>query len=238
MRCVRPPGGLEDPSGPGVDPRIASMNGPRSSGAVTADGVSRRFGERVVLRDLHLSLEPGTIAAVTGPNGSGKTTLLRLLAGVLSPDAGTILVAGEPPGRGATGFVPPGDRGLYWRLTGRANLEFFASIAGGSREDALGAARALDAEGTLDRRMGLCSTGERRRVAIARAFAARPPVVLLDEPYADLDEAGCRAVEAACRAWAGADGLVVYAAPQPGEGPEPDVHLRVDSNRAVEESAG
>lgn len=221
-----------------MDPRIGFMNGPRSPGAVSADGVSRRFGERVVLRDFSLSLEAGTIAAITGPNGSGKTTLLRLLGGVLTPDTGTILVAGLPPGRGATSFVPAGDRGLYWRLTGRANLEFFASIAGGTRQDALGAARALDAEGTLDRRMGLCSTGERRRVTIARAFATRSPVVLLDEPYADLDEAGCRAVELACRTWSEAGGLVVYAAPQEGEGPEPYIRLRVDAHHTVEEAAG
>jgi ABC-type multidrug transport system ATPase subunit len=201
--------------------------GPASPGSLEAEGVTRSFGARRVLEGVSLRLEAGTLAAVVGPNGSGKTTLLRVLAGVLLPDAGRVDVAGAPPGSGRSGFVPAGDRGLYWRLTGRANLEFFAGISGVGGTDVAWAAEALDAEPLLDRRMGVCSTGQRRRVAIARALVGRPPVVLIDEPYADLDEPGCAAVEVACRSWTSGGGVVLYAAPLEAEGPEPDVRLEL-----------
>lgn len=211
---------------------------PRAPGGVIVESVSRSFGSRVVLDRLSFELKTGTIAAVIGPNGSGKTTLLRLLAGILAPDSGAIRVAGMPPGRGGSAFVPAGDRGLYWRLTALANLDFFAAIAAGNRSDALAAARALDAEHLLDRRMGVCSTGERRRVAIARAFAARAPVILLDEPHADLDEAGIRAVDAATHAWTVAGGTVVYACPTAGDGPPASMEIRLGTRPSVRELVG
>jgi ABC-type multidrug transport system ATPase subunit len=211
------------------------MEGPRSQGAILVEGVSRGFGDTIVIQNLHLAIPPGTIAAVTGANGAGKTTLLRLVAGLLTPDLGTITVGARRPGTGTTAFVPAGDRGLYWRLTARANLEFFAAIAGSGRDAAAATARALDAERLLDQRIGECSTGERRRVAIARAFASRAAVVLIDEPYADLDEAGSAAVERAARMWADAGGTVVYAAPQIDEGPAAGMHVRLDARSVAGE---
>ena len=204
------------------------MAGPSAPGSVDVRGVSRRFGSLEVLRDVSLELGPGTLAGLIGANGSGKTTLLRILAGVLAPDSGEVRVAGAPPGRGLSGFAPPGDRGLYWRLTGRQNLEFFARLGRRSPRDTAWVAEALGATELLGKRMGTASTGQRRRLAIARAFAGAAPVVLIDEPYADLDEAGCAGVDEVCRRWCEDGGVVVYAAPAAGEGPEPGVRVSIE----------
>jgi ABC-2 type transport system ATP-binding protein len=200
---------------------------PRGKGSIRVSRAARRFKGVQVLRDITLELGPGQVGALVGPNGSGKTTFLRIVAGLLTPDAGSVQVAGRPAGAGMTGYVLAGDRGLYWRLTTAQNLEFFAGIAGLRADEARTRARqALEALAAVDlgpRRVEVCSTGQRRRIAIARGFVSRPPVVLVDEPFADLDEEGCRAVEGLMRSWADAGGAVLYAAPMPGAGPTPDV---------------
>ncbi len=95
----------------------------------------------------------------------------------------------------------------------------------------------LGAGDLVFRQMGRCSTGQRRRLAIARAFAGRPPVILLDEPYADLDEDGCEGVAEACRAWTSAGGVVMYAAPIAEEGPEPDARVTIADGSLLQEAA-
>lgn len=206
--------------------------GPRSPGSVVLDGVAKRFGGIAALDDVSFSLEPGTLAAVVGPNGSGKTTLLRIIGGTLESDAGRVEVCGRPSRHGDTAFVPPGDRGLYWRLSGRHNLEFFARISRSWRADRWReAASAMGADGLLGRRVGTCSTGERRRLAIAAGFVTEASVVLLDEPYSDLDDEGQACVERLLGAWTGSGGVVLYAAPTEGAGPTPDrlINLREGS---------
>jgi ABC-2 type transport system ATP-binding protein len=189
--------------------------------------VSRNFKDLQVLQGVDLEVGRGRVGALIGPNGSGKTTLLRIIAGILTPHAGTVSVAGAAPGKGLAGYVVAGDRGLYWRLTALQNLEFFAGIAGLATQQArLRARQVLEALGARDlgpKRVEVCSTGQRRRIAIARGFVARAPVVLVDEPFADLDEEGCRAVESLVRGWAEKGGAVLYAAPMRGVGPAADV---------------
>ncbi len=201
--------------------------------------VHRSFGAERVLDGASLHLEPGRVAALIGPNGSGKTTLLRILAGVLQPDSGSVSVCGQAPGRGLAGYVPAGDRMLNWRLSGRENLRFFARIAGVRRGEVDTAVRAAgemgDAGDLLGKRAGQCSTGQRRRLMLAVAFLGSPPVLLIDEPFSDLDEEGCAAVEAASRRWVEADGLVVYAAPKRSEGPRADTVYRFADGRIVED---
>jgi ABC-2 type transport system ATP-binding protein len=200
---------------------------------VAVGRVSRSFGSARILADVTLRLERGTVAAIIGRNGSGKTTLLRIVAGLLQPDEGSVTVAGGPAGRGLSGFVPAGDRGLYWRLTGQQNLEFLGRLRGLSRRNARRwtrvAAATLNAQDLVAKRVGDCSTGQRRRLALARGFVAGPPVVLLDEPFADLDAQGCRAVESAVRAWAAAGGVCLYAAPVSEAGPAPDMAFRLQA---------
>jgi ABC-2 type transport system ATP-binding protein len=206
---------------------------PARPGEVEAMEITRRFGGALVLDQVSFRVPQGTVASLIGPNGSGKTTLLRILAGLLTADGGRALVAGAPPGHGRASFVPTGDRTLYWRLTGRQNLSFFGRISGlGGRSAATrgrAAAEALDAGELLGRRVGSMSTGQRRRLAIARAFAAGTEVVLLDEPFADLDPQGCRAVATVSRAWVEMGGTILYATPVPEGGPEADLRLALDA---------
>jgi ABC-type multidrug transport system ATPase subunit len=170
-----------------------------------------------------------------GQNGSGKTTLLRILAGVLDADGGAVSLAGSPPRRGLSAFVPSGDRMLNWRLTGAQNLAFFSRLAGSrGREidrDLARVASALDAAALLKRRVGECSMGQRRRLMIAVGFLSAAPVVLLDEPDADLDDDGREAVDALCRAWADSGGVVLFASPTDVSGPASDAVVRLQDGR-------
>ena len=222
--------------------KIASPSAPHvfvDGHELRIDGVSRSFGARLVLHGVSLRVEAGQVAALVGPNGSGKTTLLRILAGVLDPSSGSVSVWGRAPGQGIAGYVPAGDRMLNWRLTGRENLRFFARIRGAAGDvDAavVAAAQTTGSVGLLDKRAGECSTGQRRRLILAVAFLGSPPVVLIDEPFSDLDEEGCMAVDAACRAWSTAGGLVLYAAPRRVDGPRADVVFRFAHGRFLEEA--
>jgi ABC-2 type transport system ATP-binding protein len=201
--------------------------GPRTAGSVTMTGVARSFGDRRVLDGVDLHLGSGEVAMILGENGSGKTTLLRILAGVLDVDAGEVALAGSSPGTGMSSFVPSGDRMLNWRLTGSRNLTFFARLAGLPEatipERLADTAGLLDAQDLLERPVGQCSMGQRRRLMLAVGFLSSAPVVVLDEPDADLDDPGRAAVDRVCRSWAEAGGVVVYATPNAGSGPAAQV---------------
>ena len=142
---------------------------------------------------------PGEIVAITGPSGSGKTTLLRAVAGLRKPLSGRISLDGEAWLDSISGtFVPCELRrvgmvfqeyALFPRMRARANVEF--ALAGLPRDDRRREAeRVLDRVGlsaVLDHRPGQLSGGERQRLALARAIATKPSILLLDEPLASLD---------------------------------------------------
>jgi len=155
----------------------------------------------IALEDVHLEARPGRILGLVGPNGAGKSTLIRIIAGLLDPDRGSLQIAGCDPRtdpRGAAralGLVLADDRSLYWRLTGRQNLEFHASLYGlGSAEASARAVELLDRVGlgTRDRRVFGYSTGMRASLGIARALVHDPPVIVLDEPTRSLDPVTAR----------------------------------------------
>ena len=162
----------------------------------------------VALRHVDLEARPGRILGLVGPNGAGKTTLIRIIAGLLDPDAGRVLVDGHDPATDpgaaarALGLVLADDRSLYWRLTGRQNLEFHGALFGLSRRDAAARADDLLAAAGLadnDRRVFGYSTGMRARLAIARALVHEPRVVVLDEPTRSLDPIAARGLCAVLR---------------------------------------
>jgi ABC-2 type transport system ATP-binding protein len=219
------------------------ISSPRASldmHGIALEDVHRTFGHERVLDGASLRVELGQVAGLIGPNGSGKTTLLRMLAGVLQQDSGSVAVCGRAPGHGLAGYVPAGDRMLNWRLSGRENLRFFARIAGVRRADVdvavLTAAGRADAADLLRKPAGQCSTGQRRRLMVAVAFLSSPPVLLIDEPFSDLDDGGCAAIEAASRRWADGGGLVLYAAPKRSEGPRADAVFRFVDGSIVEDA--
>jgi ABC-2 type transport system ATP-binding protein len=148
-----------------------------------AEGLTRRYGDRTVLRGVDVSAAAGETVAILGPNGAGKTTLLSLLAGLQEPDAGTV---GRPARE--VGWVPQ-QAAVYRRLTVRENLELFARLD--DVPDAAERVRRMLAEADLearaDDRVGALSGGGQQRVNVAIGLLADPPVVLLDEPSSSLD---------------------------------------------------
>ena len=204
---------------------------PSAPGSVAIELVSRAFKGARVLLEVSLGVGSGGVTAIHGDNGSGKTTLLRILAGTLAPDAGRALVCGVPPGRGHAAFVAAGDRAAYWRLTALQELTFFARLGGADERTAhalaVASIDALGLDGLAGRQIGTLSTGQRRRVMVARSLVGRAPVLLLDEPYADLDERACEHVREAASAWSAGGGAVIWTAPTDGGGPEPDATFRL-----------
>lgn len=171
-----------------------------SDALVEAVALARRFGARVAVDGIDLALGPGDSLALFGPNGAGKTTLLRLLAGLLKPSDGAARVRGVDVRRDASARAPVGlishHSMLYAPLTVFENVVFSARLHG--LADAGGATRvALERMGVADRASAAVRTlsrGLQQRVSIARAIVHDPSVLLLDEPYSGLDDAGARAL--------------------------------------------
>jgi ABC-type multidrug transport system ATPase subunit len=162
--------------------------------------LERRFGHERVIEGLDLEVELGERVAVCGPNGAGKTTLLRCIAGTLTPSGGKILIGGHAAGslaaRRLLGVSLSQERSFYLRLTGRANLEFFARLRYASAAEACRAVREVEQrlgiEAIASRRVDRCSTGMIQQLALARALLGDPKLILLDEPTRSLDEAAAR----------------------------------------------
>jgi heme exporter protein A len=163
--------------------------------AIDAQGIARRFGARWVLRGVTLQVKPGEVVGLLGANGSGKSTLLRILATLLSASAGEAKVGGadikqDPDGvRNQIGYLAHA-AGLYDDLSARENLAFAAEMHG-LRSPNLDAALArVGLSHVADERVRGFSAGMQRRLALARLVLGTPRVLLLDEPYSNLDTAG------------------------------------------------
>ena len=146
---------------------------------LSARGVSRRYGDREVLRPADFELAAGEAVALVGPNGAGKSTLLSILAGALESSRGEVTRAAP------VGWAPQRPA-LYARLTARENLELFARLAGDyAAVDPLLGELELGSGATA----GTLSVGMRQRLNLALALLGAPRVLLLDEPTASLDPA-------------------------------------------------
>ena len=168
--------------------------------AIELERLERRYGERVALGGVSVRVEKGQTLAVLGGNGAGKTTLLRVLAGLLRPHGGSARVMGASlPGErwklpaqvGYVGHEPL----LYRELSGRENLRYHAELHG---VPAPRVADVLAAAGVADRAdepVRDLSRGLVQRLAVARAVLHDPPLLLLDEPRANLDPAAAELLE-------------------------------------------
>ena len=146
-------------------------------------GVTKRFGDRVALRDVSFEAADGELVAVIGPNGAGKTTLLSIVGGLLKADAGEV---SRPPRE--VGWVPQ-QPAVYSKLSVAENLRLFARLEKVADTEAA-VDRMLEQTGLRDRardELGTLSGGNRQRVNIAVGLLADPPVLLLDEPSSALD---------------------------------------------------
>jgi heme exporter protein A len=165
---------------------------------ITARGLAKYFGRFSALRDLNLTVQAGEFIALFGRNGAGKTTFLRILAGLSRPSSGAFSIqfaVEDTPrfARGSIGYLSH-NTSLYVDLTALENLRFYAKLMSCPSDD-----------GFLEQRIGQVglsgrerepvrnySRGMQQRLAIARAFLHDPALILLDEPFTGLDQAGSK----------------------------------------------
>jgi heme exporter protein A len=206
--------------------------------SLVVEQVGHHFGSLLLFRRLSFEMEGGESLAVTGANGAGKSTLLRILAGVLTPKAGTVTLRADGQSVAPdvhsrhVGLVAP-YLGLYETLTAQENLTFLAQ-----------ARRLPDADRRIDAvlaRVGLAdraddpvsdfSSGMQHRVKYAAALLTEPPLLLLDEPSVTLDAAGRDLVESIVNEQRDRGGLVVVATNRPDEAARHDRSLRIEDHR-------
>ena len=199
---------------PRHDAHVISVHGvwksfPRAFGFAPWIANLGRVPRRVVLHDISLTVARGELFALLGPNGAGKTTLLKLLATLSLPDRGRIVVDGVDTARdpllaqARIGLCTSEERSFYFRLTARANLEFFGALAGlrGAtlRRRIAEVVELVDLRASLDQRFESYSSGMRQRLTVARALLADPDVLLLDEPTRAVDPIHADAIRALIR---------------------------------------
>jgi heme exporter protein A len=205
--------------------------------AIELEGLTRRYGERVALRDITLSLPIGATLVVFGPNGAGKSTLLRVLSTLLRPHGGTTRVLGRAlpdegwavRGRiGLLGHAPL----LYRDLTGRENLAFHARLHGVGLERADALLEQVGLAARAEDKVHTYSRGMVQRLAVCRAVLHEPELVLLDEPGANLDPAAREIVEPLIGASSGRTRVVTSHDPAGGLA-DADVALGLRDGRAA-----
>jgi ABC-2 type transport system ATP-binding protein len=170
--------------------------------ALSVNHLSKRFGDRVALDDVSFDVGRGEVFGFLGPNGAGKTTMVRTLGTLLSPSAGSALIAGLPlsPENGVAIrkriSIMPEAPGLYLSLTIAENLECFAALyeLPNVRQRIDAALRAVNIAGRANDTCGTLSKGLRQRVSLARALLNDAEVLFLDEPTSGLDPVAAREV--------------------------------------------
>jgi ABC-type multidrug transport system ATPase subunit len=162
--------------------------------AVELNRVSRLYGSFVALREITVSLAAGSSVVMLGENGAGKSTLLKVIAGLQSASYGTVSIFGEPPRdqRGVIAYMSHSTM-LYDELTGIENLIYFGSLhtegvgRATLREKAAEALVEVGLDPANARRVGEYSQGMRQRASLARVLLSEPALLLLDEPFSNLD---------------------------------------------------
>jgi ABC-2 type transport system ATP-binding protein len=180
------------------------------------DGLAKRYGEVVALRDLSFEVRAGELFGFVGRNGAGKTTTMRIVLGVLAADAGEVRVDGTPltfDRRRRIGYMPEA-RGLYPKMRLAEQLAYLGELHGMTDADAKASARRwLERFGLDERRddeLQSLSLGNQQRIQLAAALVFGPDVLVLDEPFAGLDPVAVDVMGAVLREQAGAGVPVIF----------------------------
>ena len=205
-----------------------------------AVGLVREFGGRRAVDGVDLGVRAGECLALFGPNGAGKTTLLRMLAGLLRPTAGRasvdgVALGGDPAVRARVGIISHQSM-LYAALTARENVEFSARLYGvtDARAAAAAALARMRVADRADTPVRSLSRGLQQRVSVARAIVHGPRVVLLDEPYTGLDEAGAAALTSTLDELAGSGAALVLVTHNLSEGLALATHVAIMRRGRIE----
>lgn len=162
---------------------------------IKLSSIEKKIEDNMVLKDINIELESGNIYGFVGKNGSGKTMLFRMIAGLIKPDAGQILIDERSVKFNEENLLSIGliieNAGLYKEFTARENLKLLASIRGVIGDDEIDAAiRKVGLDPKDKRKVGKYSLGMRQRLLFAQAVMESPDVLLLDEPTNALDKEG------------------------------------------------
>jgi ABC-2 type transport system ATP-binding protein len=186
---------------------------------LSASGLTKRFGDRVAVDGVSLSIAPGETYGLLGPNGAGKTTTISMVCGLVVPDGGSVAVAGrpvrpdDPEGKARIGLVPQ-EIALYPDLTARENLAFFGRLQGLRRAELaerVGAVLALvGLAERADDRVDTYSGGMKRRANIAAGLLHEPDLLVLDEPTVGVDPQSRNAILESIEELGGAGLSVLY----------------------------
>lgn len=198
------------PTLPGAAPPVA---------AVELAGLRKRFGDKVAVDNLWLTVPPGSFFGLVGPNGAGKTTTLRMLTGLLRPDTGLVRVSGidvwpDPTAvKVRLGLVPDGLT-VFERLTGAEMLVYAGLLRGLPEDEAQSRSRglldALGLAGDADALIVDYSHGMRKKVVLASALIHRPDVLVLDEPFEGIDPVSSAAIRDVLHRYRDSGGTVLF----------------------------
>jgi ABC-2 type transport system ATP-binding protein len=189
--------------------------------ALTANGLTRRFGDLVAVKDLSFEVPAGGVVGFVGPNGSGKSTTIRMLLGLITPSAGTGTVLGEPidhPERFASRVGALIESPAFvGALTGRDNLRSLAALRGLPGERVGEVLKVVGLDGREDDKASTYSLGMKQRLGLAAALLPDPDLLVLDEPTNGLDPAGIVEIRELLRSWAAGGRTVVVSSHLLGE---------------------
>lgn len=173
------------------------------------------YGKTLAIDSLSLELRDGVVG-LFGQNGAGKSTLLRAIAGLLKPARGSIEIDGidsrnmNEEQRGEIGYIGH-EAGMYPQLTVRENLDLFARLHGVATARVAPTLESLDLGAWADKRVGALSAGLKRRAAVGRALVHEPRLLLLDEPYANLDDEAAEKITESIVRWREPDRIAIIA---------------------------
>nr|MBS1900128.1 ABC transporter ATP-binding protein [Actinomycetota bacterium] len=204
-----------EPDAPGEDDRVPASH---EGQALVVRGLVKRFGDTVAVGGIDLTAPAGSFYGIVGPNGAGKTTTLSIIAGLLRPDAGTVLISGidqrtdSAAAKKALGVLPDRLR-TFDRLTGRQLLHYYGLLRGLAADvvekRVADLARAFDLTGALSRVVSDYSAGMTKKIMLAGAMIHSPRVLVLDEPFESVDPVSSGVILDILRAYVAHGGTVI-----------------------------